>query len=118
MTDRSTRGLSRRRLLGAAGAGAVAVGAAGAGGFAWGSDHAQSGAAPPAYPFAGAHQAGITTPAQDRLHFAAFDVTTDSREDLVSLLRRLDAGGAGADRGRAGGRRDGDLLRRATARHR
>ena len=33
------------------------------------------------------HQAGIATPAQDRLHFAAFDVTTDSRDELVALLR-------------------------------
>jgi deferrochelatase/peroxidase EfeB len=40
-----------------------------------------------AYPFHGAHQAGITTPVQDRLHFAAFDVTTDSRDELVALLR-------------------------------
>ena len=39
------------------------------------------------YPFRGTHQAGITTPAQDRLHFAAFDVTTTSREDLVELLK-------------------------------
>src|SRR5207253_1229906 len=29
----------------------------------------------------------ITTPAQDRLHFAAFDVTTRSRAELVALLR-------------------------------
>ena len=40
-----------------------------------------------AYPFRGEHQAGIATPAQDRLHFAAFDVTTDSREELVELLQ-------------------------------
>ena len=40
------------------------------------------------YDFRGAHQAGITTPAQDRLHFAAFDVLTDDRDDLVSLLER------------------------------
>ncbi len=40
-----------------------------------------------AYPFRGEHQAGIATPAQDRLHFAAFDVTTDSREELVELLK-------------------------------
>ncbi len=39
------------------------------------------------YPFHGDHQAGIVTPAQDRLHFAAFDVTTDSREELVGLLK-------------------------------
>lgn len=40
------------------------------------------------YAFRGAHQAGIVTPAQDRLHFAAFDVVTDDREELVELLRR------------------------------
>ncbi|SFC40551.1 deferrochelatase/peroxidase EfeB [Nocardioides terrae] len=38
------------------------------------------------YAFRGTHQAGIVTPAQDRLHFAAFDVTTESRDDLVALL--------------------------------
>jgi deferrochelatase/peroxidase EfeB len=43
-------------------------------------------AAPATYPFRGEHQAGIVTPAQDRLHFAAFDVTTRSRAQLVSLL--------------------------------
>lgn len=37
--------------------------------------------------FHGVHQAGIVTPAQDRLHFAAFDVTTDSRDDLVAMLK-------------------------------
>jgi deferrochelatase/peroxidase EfeB len=40
------------------------------------------------YAFRGAHQAGIVTPAQDRLHFAAFDVLTDDREALVDLLRQ------------------------------
>jgi deferrochelatase/peroxidase EfeB len=39
------------------------------------------------YPFRGAHQAGIDTPVQDRLHFAAFDVRTDSRDELVALLK-------------------------------
>ena len=67
-------------------------------------------AAPPGevvHPFRGAHQAGIVTPAQDRLHFAAFDVTTSSRAQLVALLRAwtlaadrmtrgLDAGEVGA----------------------
>jgi deferrochelatase/peroxidase EfeB len=81
--------LSRRRLLGAAGAGALAVGTAGAGGFAYGhaSEPSPGGVDQASYPFQGRHQAGITTPAQDRLHFAAFDVTTDSREELVELLR-------------------------------
>ncbi|MCF3964863.1 iron uptake transporter deferrochelatase/peroxidase subunit, partial [Streptomyces fuscigenes] len=37
--------------------------------------------------FHGAHQAGIATPVQDRLHFAAFDVTTHDRAQLVQLLK-------------------------------
>lgn len=40
------------------------------------------------YPFRGAHQAGIATPAQDRLHFVALDVVTDDRAALVDLLQR------------------------------
>lgn len=38
-------------------------------------------------PFRGPHQAGIITPAQDRMHFCAFDVTTDSRAELVTMLK-------------------------------
>lgn len=51
--------------------------------------------APLVYAFRGEHQAGIVTPAQDRLHFAAFDVTTQSRAQLVALLQ---AWTAAADR--------------------
>ena len=39
-------------------------------------------------PFRDTHQAGIVTPAQDRMHFVAFDVTTDSRDELVAMLRK------------------------------
>ncbi len=38
-------------------------------------------------PFRGERQAGIITEAQDRMHFATFDVTSDRREDLVEMLR-------------------------------
>ena len=87
--------LSRRALLGAAAAGATGLAVGGI---------ARSLAIPlppsplrptdPAattqtvYPFFGAHQAGVTTPAQDHLYFAAFDMLerTD-RQGLVSLLR-------------------------------
>ena len=84
----ASRGIRRRTLFGAAGAGALAVGA-GAGYFARGTADASSVADPSAQPvaFTGEHQAGITTPAQDRLHFAVFDVTTDDRAELVSLLQ-------------------------------
>ncbi len=90
-----TRGVSRRGLLGAAGA--LSVGA-GAGGFALARAAADDGAGTAGkgttYPFHGTHQAGILTPAQDRLHFAAFDVTTDSRAALVALLQEWSAAAA------------------------
>lgn len=41
----------------------------------------------PAVPFRGTHQAGVATPAQDRMVFAAFDVT-GSRAALATVLRR------------------------------
>nr|WP_231263324.1 iron uptake transporter deferrochelatase/peroxidase subunit [Nocardioides alpinus] len=76
------------------GGGAAVAGVAGA--FAVGrtTAHADEGATvatggrSTTYAFRGAHQAGIVTPAQDRLHFAAFDVLTDSRDELVDLLQR------------------------------
>jgi deferrochelatase/peroxidase EfeB len=46
-----------------------------------------AGAASP-YAFYGAHQAGITTPVQDHLHFASFDMMAGTtREDLIELLQ-------------------------------
>ena len=39
-------------------------------------------------PFYGAHQGGILTPAQAHTLFAAFDLTTAKRADLIELLRR------------------------------
>jgi deferrochelatase/peroxidase EfeB len=39
-------------------------------------------------PFYGAHQGGIVTPAQAHTYFAAFDLTTTKREDVVKLLRK------------------------------
>ncbi len=39
------------------------------------------------YPFYGQRQPGISTPAQDRLHFAAFDLVTERASDLQALLR-------------------------------
>jgi deferrochelatase/peroxidase EfeB len=38
-------------------------------------------------PFWGEHQAGIITPAQSHTYFAALDLTTTKRDDLVNLLR-------------------------------
>ena len=83
--------LSRRDFFGAAGLGAAGVVALGAGGAAVGrsataADTSSSGGSG-AVPFHGEHQAGITTPAQDRLHFVAFDVTTTDRALLVRMLQ-------------------------------
>lgn len=85
-------GFSRRRLLGLAAGGAVAAGGT-AGGFVLGRETgpAVAASAVDTYPFLGVHQAGIITPAQGRMHTAAFDVTSDSVDDLVSLLRRWTA---------------------------
>ncbi|MCQ8195369.1 iron uptake transporter deferrochelatase/peroxidase subunit [Streptomyces rugosispiralis] len=98
---------SRRALIGWGGAG-LALGAAAAGGTAaalsGGSDDtrtvADSGAA---VPFHGAHQAGIATAVQDRLHFAAFDVTTDDRAELIALLKEWTEAAARMTQGRAVG---------------
>ncbi|HUL41974.1 MAG TPA: iron uptake transporter deferrochelatase/peroxidase subunit [Burkholderiales bacterium] len=38
-------------------------------------------------PFWGLHQGGIVTPAQQHSYFAAFDLTTTKREDVIALLR-------------------------------
>ncbi|KQW53891.1 peroxidase [Nocardioides sp. Root1257] len=79
--------ISRRGLVG----GGVAAAGLAAGAFAAGRATAADGSPPAdprdAYAFRGKHQAGITTPAQDRLHFAAFDVTTGSRAQLIALLK-------------------------------
>ncbi|HWI43733.1 MAG TPA: iron uptake transporter deferrochelatase/peroxidase subunit [Nocardioides sp.] len=81
--------LSRRGLLGGGVTALAGAGAAGA--FTVGRVSADSGSpeAPPAsYPFRGTRQAGIVTPAQDRLHFVALDVTTEDRDELIDLLKR------------------------------
>jgi deferrochelatase/peroxidase EfeB len=82
--------LSRRGLLGlaaAGGVGAVAGLAAGAAIVSAADARGGSPASAARYDFYGEHQAGITTPAQDRLHFAAFDLAPDATRDaLASLL--------------------------------
>jgi len=84
----SARGsLSRRGLFGAVGVGAAAVAGAVAVQAPAGSSLTAPKAAADQYPFHGEHQAGIVTPAQDRLHFAVFDLPASvSRQELISLL--------------------------------
>jgi deferrochelatase/peroxidase EfeB len=100
--------VSRRRAIALAGVGVAGVaGAAAVGGalvkeaFA-DEPHPVEGAVA----FTGEHQAGIVTPAQDRLHFVAFDVITKDRERLVGMLKDWTAAAArmtaGQDAGEIG----------------
>jgi deferrochelatase/peroxidase EfeB len=91
-----SRRLTRGRLLaaGAVGAG-VALGGVGVERLAAGGD--DTSAEP--VPFYGDRQAGIATPAQDRLHFAAFDVVTTSKSELRGLMREWTDAAARMSRG-------------------
>jgi deferrochelatase/peroxidase EfeB len=92
--------LTRRRLLTSAGAGAAGLGLGAAGGFLVGQESADaSGEGTGSVPFYGAHQAGIATPAQDRLHFAAFDLLTEDPGELQELLREWTLAAAEATAG-------------------
>lgn len=84
MTDRTRPAFSRRRLLAGSGMAAAAAAVAAAAGPVTPA----GGAGDPAVtvPFHGAHQAGITTPEQARMVFAAFDVTASGRAVLAALL--------------------------------
>lgn len=82
---------STRRAVLAGGAGAAVAGAAA--GFTWAQRQepdsvatVSAAAAEGVVSFRGARQAGITTPAQDRLHFVALDVVTDDAAELRDLL--------------------------------
>ena len=79
--------MTRRRLLASAGAGAAGIGLAGAAGYLVGSEAASASDGTGSVPFYGEHQAGIATTAQDRLHFAAFDLVSEDRAELRELLR-------------------------------
>ncbi|MFH8692208.1 iron uptake transporter deferrochelatase/peroxidase subunit [Streptomyces anulatus] len=95
---------SRRSVIGWGGAGLV-LGAGAAGGtamtLAGGPEPAEEAGA--AVPFHGEHQAGIATAVPDRLHFAAFDVTTRDRAALVQLLKDWTAAAARMTQGHAVG---------------
>lgn len=81
-------GVGRRSFLrGAlAGAGAAAVTGAAAAGL---SADAAVADAPPAVPFHGFHQAGITTDQPKQAIFAAFDVIAEGKDELTDLFRTL-----------------------------
>ncbi|HEY7105270.1 MAG TPA: iron uptake transporter deferrochelatase/peroxidase subunit [Acidimicrobiia bacterium] len=85
--------VSRRRFLGAAGAagaGALVASTTGIAGEALTASPAAAAVDVTAevVPFHGQHQAGIVTPAQDKMLTATFDVTAPNRDDVVDLLRQ------------------------------
>ena len=102
--------VTRRGLLSLAGAGGVGAAAGLAAGLL-GQDAvagAVAGSAPPepasdVVPFHGERQAGITTPAQDRLHMAAFEVLTEDRAELIALLKDWTEAAAAMTAGREAG---------------
>lgn len=96
---RAVKGTSRRRLLGALGTGGVglvvgaaATGAAlaprlGSGAPAPAAEQSTPAVAGDVVSMFGPHQAGIVTPAQDRMHMAAFDLIKPDLKDLEALLK-------------------------------
>ncbi|HZY76842.1 MAG TPA: iron uptake transporter deferrochelatase/peroxidase subunit [Jatrophihabitantaceae bacterium] len=93
------RDVNRRAFLGGA-LGAAGLAAAGGAGFGIArADDDTAPAASAAVPFYGRHQAGIATPAQDRLAFAAFDVTNPDPTALQSLLATWAAAAAQMTKG-------------------
>ncbi|MGH8791352.1 MAG: iron uptake transporter deferrochelatase/peroxidase subunit [Stackebrandtia sp.] len=80
--------MRRRHAIGLGAAGLAAAGAGFAAGKLASADPAAEGpTAADAVDFYGKRQAGIVTPAQDRVHFVAFDVIVEDREEVVELLK-------------------------------
>lgn len=86
---------SRRTVLagGFVAAGAAAAGGVWAGRATAGDEGPQTSSSSPGsgpgdlvHPFRGEHQQGVTTPAQQQMYMTAFDLTTDSRDELIALL--------------------------------
>ena len=101
-------GVSRRGLLGGTGAVGAGLLAGAMGGCAAGSAGGAGTAGPTAsaapVPFYGPHQAGISTPAQDRLAFGALNLAGGvTRSDLRDLLREWTRAAELMTRGRPAG---------------
>jgi deferrochelatase/peroxidase EfeB len=94
-----TTNITRRRLLATAGVGAAAVGLGGGGFLAGHQAPEADGEGTGSVPFYGEHQAGIGTAAQDRLHFAAFDLLSEDPAELRELMRLWTVAAAEASTG-------------------
>ena len=98
---------TRREFLAAAGVGAAGL-AVGSGATAFFERDDAGSPSGDAVPFHGPHQAGIATPAQDKLVFASFDVTVFSKGELRDLLREWSRAAALMSRGKPVGPVEGD----------
>jgi deferrochelatase/peroxidase EfeB len=110
VTEEEHNGFTRRRLIAGAGAAGVGIGIGGAGYLighevAEGSTHLDE-----TVPFYATRQAGIETPAQDRLHFASFDLTVDTANELRDLLREWSHDAAEMTEGKMVGDNNNELL--------
>ncbi|WP_435869687.1 iron uptake transporter deferrochelatase/peroxidase subunit [Actinoplanes xinjiangensis] len=89
--------VKRRRMIGLAGAGVAGLAATGG---ALALSRSEQPRPEPvagfgdAVEFYGVRQAGIVTPAQDRLHFVAFDVITGKKAELLAMLEAWTAAAA------------------------
>ncbi|WP_394432465.1 iron uptake transporter deferrochelatase/peroxidase subunit [Streptomyces sp. SGAir0957] len=117
----ASEGITRRRLIGTAGATGVALGAVGAGaGYAVASSNAPEQATAltslgaDQVMFHGKHQPGITTPLQARGHLVAFDLAAGAgRKEAAALLRRWSATAERLMAGEAAANDDTDVARDA-----
>jgi deferrochelatase/peroxidase EfeB len=94
-----TTEFTRRRLLASAGVGAAAVGLGGGGLLAGRQLAGAGGEGTGSMPFYGDHQSGIGTAAQDRLHFASFDLLGEDPVELRELMRAWTVAAAEASAG-------------------
>jgi len=88
---------SRRRFLASAATAAAVAATAPVAAAAHGraaTSSSSSGSGGDSEPFFGLHQAGVATMPQANVYFAAFDLTTEKREDVVALLRAWTAASA------------------------
>jgi deferrochelatase/peroxidase EfeB len=81
-------GATRRDFLAAVGAAGAALGAEAAPAAATPAGARRAGAAD-AVDFYGEHQSGISTPAQEHVHFLSLDVVSDAVSDLRGILEAL-----------------------------
>jgi deferrochelatase/peroxidase EfeB len=96
-------------LIAGAGVAGVGIGIGGAG-YLIGRETADDSHLDETVAFHGTRQAGIETPAQDRLHFASFDLTVTTAAELRDLLRGWSDAASKMTQGKMVGDNNNELL--------